>query len=378
MEVKSKNSTNALVCSAEENLGMKKKILIINKVQFGYHIDTYKYCQYLKNYFDITYLCFDNVGELIYEDDISVNYINYKGSFIQRGLRFLVASQKLISQNNFSIIFIEYFQIVSLLKFSQPKEKFILDIRSGAVGMTIRRRKIYNNLLRWESQFFENITIVSECLKNKLRLEKGNINILPLGADSMSHINKSFKRIHLLYVGTLNHRKIEDTVVGLSLFISENKNISVKYDIVGDGSAESQLLLEKAIKEEKLNNIVFLHGRIKHAELKDFFDTSNIGVSYIPITDYYNCQPPTKTYEYINSGMACIATNTKMHRDLICKENGIICNDTPASFAKALVELFINRANYNSNSIKKTFDKFTWKSICENKLMPFITQIIKQ
>ena len=39
---------------------IKSKIVIINKTQFGYHTDYYKYCEYLKDDYDITFLCFDS------------------------------------------------------------------------------------------------------------------------------------------------------------------------------------------------------------------------------------------------------------------------------------------------------------------------------
>lgn len=37
----------------------KKKLLIINKDPFRYHVDTYKYCQYLRDRYDITYICIE-------------------------------------------------------------------------------------------------------------------------------------------------------------------------------------------------------------------------------------------------------------------------------------------------------------------------------
>lgn len=352
----------------KKSIVMKKKILIINKVQFGYHTDSYKYCQYLKDLFDITYLCFDNLGDRIKENKITVHYIPYEGSFIKRGLRFVSQSRQYISNDNFYAIFAVYFQMVSLLKLSLPIQNFILDIRSGAVGMSLYKRKFHNLLIKCECFFFNNITIVSECLHKKLNLKQKNVHILPLGADVISETDKSFDNFQLLYVGTLNHRMIEDTIYGLSIFHSSNKNVPIRYDIVGDGSIESQLLVEDAIKKEKLDKIVFLHGRKKNNEIEAFFKDCNIGVSYVPITEYYDCQPPTKTFEYINSGMICIATNIKIHRDLITNTNGILCDDNAISFAKILKELYLKRSNYNSTSIKKTLAEYNWKTISESTL----------
>jgi hypothetical protein len=56
---------------------MKKKLLIINKIQFGYHTDTFKYCQYLKDEFDITYICFD-AKEIKINDGLTAKRADFK------------------------------------------------------------------------------------------------------------------------------------------------------------------------------------------------------------------------------------------------------------------------------------------------------------
>ena len=68
---------------------MKKKLIIINKAQFGYHTDSLKYCQHLKNDYNITYVCFDTGREKLYEDNVEVVYVPYEGSFLKRGLGFV-------------------------------------------------------------------------------------------------------------------------------------------------------------------------------------------------------------------------------------------------------------------------------------------------
>ncbi len=357
---------------------MKKRILIINKTQFGYHTSIYKYCQYLKDDFEITHICFENIGAKINSKSVDIHYVNYSGSFVKRGFRFINFSRQLILKNNFDIIFIVYFQSASLLKLSLPPRKFVLEIQTGAIGSTSVKRKMYNTLLKLESKFFKNITIGSESLRNKLKLNIKKSHILPVGADPFCSNIKSFDKFNLLYVGTLNSRNIYETIKGLSLFISKINKIDISYDIVGDGFVENELMLKRLIKKENLSKIVKFHGRVKHKELKPFFENCNIGVSYIPITDYFNCQPPTKTFEYINSGMVCIATNIDTNKNLICYENGVLCDDTPESFAKGLMDIYKNKGVYNSKTIKATLDMFTWKNICEMNLKPYLLNLFKK
>ena len=58
-----------------------------------------------------------------------------------------------------------------------------------------------------------------KALKQKLHL-KTNLPtfILPLGADIISHTDKDFNCLKLLYMGTLSNRHIIDTVKGVKMF----------------------------------------------------------------------------------------------------------------------------------------------------------------
>ena len=58
------------------------------------------------------------------------------------------------------------------------------------------------------------------------------------------------------------------------------------------------------------------------------------------MTKFYDIQTPTKTFEYIISGLFCIATNTTANKNLINKDNGILCDDNATSFSNALMKLY--------------------------------------
>lgn len=346
---------------------MKKKLLIINKAQFGYHTDSYQYCEYLKNKYDITYMCFDTGQPKYYMNNIDVQYIPYKGSFLRRGYSFIKSCRAKIKFENYDMIFVVYLQMASLIRLGFDNKRFILDIRTGGVAPIPFKRYIYDKLMVFESIFFPKITIISECLREKLKLSKDKCQILPLGSDILSTTNKDFSTLKLLYVGILTSRNIHETVEAVGLFLEKNQ-VKLIYDIFGDGSTQDVLLIKKMISKYKLEQIVTLHGRKSHLELKPYFDTSNIGVSYIPITDYYDCQPPTKTFEYINSGMVCLATETKENKKLINKQNGILCKDTASSFLEGLLTFNINRETYNSNNIIHTLSSNSWNMISNKYL----------
>ena len=358
---------------------MKEKLLIINKSQFGYHTDSYKYCQYLKNEFNITYICFNGRHKKINEDGVEVLYVPYKGSFLQRGITFLRLCRQYIKYNKVDLIFIVYFQMAFMLKLTLPSKKFILDIRTGAIGKTPMKRKIYDGIMVFESIFFNNITIISECLRKKLKLKDEKCHILPLGADTLSETNKLFKTIKLLYVGTFDSRNIHETVLGLYEFIKkvEKKNLDITYDIFGSGTVNEENLLLKTISDLDLKKVVKFHGRKRHEELKPYFDNCNIGISYIPITDYYECQPPTKTFEYINSGLLCIGTSTKENKKLIMKENGVLCTDNAKAFSDALEKVYNTRKKFNSQQIRETLIEYNWKTIINGNLSEYLKSKVK-
>ena len=89
-----------------------------------------------------------------------------------------------------------------------------------------------------------------------------------------------------------------------------------------------------------LSKIINIAGTIPHPQLKPRFDAANIGVSYVPLTDYYDCQPVTKTFEYLLPGMPVVATLTSENRNVIHSENGVLVGDTTEDFYKGMKAIF--------------------------------------
>ena len=69
-------------------MNSKKKILILNKKQFGYLTDTYKYCQYNDELLDITFICFDSGYKKLNSSNTNIIYLSNKGNFLTKGIRF--------------------------------------------------------------------------------------------------------------------------------------------------------------------------------------------------------------------------------------------------------------------------------------------------
>lgn len=85
----------------------------------------------------------------------------------------------------------------------------------------------------------------------------------------------------------------------------------------------------------------------------------------MPITEYYQGQPPTKTYEYIKSGLFTIATATSANCKIITSENGFIIKDNASSFADGLDFVFKNRCKINSTKIRESLSNVNWSGIAD-------------
>ncbi len=355
----------------------KKKLLIVNRAQFGYHIDTYYYCKYLRGSFDITYLGWDYQKPYIQLENINIIYVSRKYSKVIRYFNFLF---KCISESrkNYNLVFINYFPLCILVKYLSSNKKHVVDVRTGYIEENHFKLKLLNSILSWETGLFENITIISSSLASKLRLNKNKLKIIPLGADIISNKNKSFDTMKLIYVGTFHLRNIEKSIFGFARFYKENKlSIKMNYIIIGDGYNEEDKYFEEIIKQAGLEGIVRVVGPVKHENLKHYFDEQNIGVSFIPMTPYFDCQPPTKTFEYMLSGMPVIATSTYENMRLIDNNNGVLIQDNEDSFYNGLNELAYNKKLYDSNAIRKFCKKYTWKNIVNDDLKNYFLKVLK-
>lgn len=353
------------------------KLLIISPSQFGYLTDYYYYCKYLKEDFLITYLCFDEGLQQIELTGVQVNYVPLKGNKISRYFRWLKYVSNTILNNDYDIVFTYSFKFCFILKILSGNKRLVLDIRTGSVKENPIANAFQNWQLRLESCFFDHITIISKGLINRLNVNPRKCHWLPLGAEVLDHSNCGYNNAKLLYVGTLNHRKLHETIIGFALFYDKyGASIECSYNIFGFGTTKEECLLRDTIRELNLTDIVQFHGRKNLNEILDYYRESNIGVCYIPITPYFNFQPPTKTFEYILAGMVCIGTATHENSNVITEKNGILCSDTSESFSKALEEFYQKRHLFRYDSIVKSLEDHTWNRIVANNLKPYLNMLL--
>ena len=215
--------------------------------------------------------------------------------------------------------------------------------------------------------------MISYSLAKKLKID-GKAFILPLGADTISSADKNFDEMKLLYVGSLFNRNIDVTINGFRIFYEEFKNqINLSFTIIGSGERDEETALRKLVSHYGLSEIINVTGRIPHTQLKPWFDAANVGVSYVPIVDYYDCQPVTKTFEYLLSGMPVIATRTSENIKVINSQNGVLVGDTVEDFYLGLKTIFKKRYLFDSEKIKSGSIDYTWSNI----VIKYLKNILK-
>lgn len=350
---------------------MRKKVLFIDREQFGSLTDSLKYCEYLHDIYDITYICLDKRRKRETFPNLKVYYTPHFKSKLLRGIAFIIFSLIYTSMFKGKIIVL-YFPKCEIIKKILFWKNIHIDIRTLSVKNNEDDRIKENNSIQKCINYFNSVSFITSSIANSIFV-KDNIKkfILPLGADIISHSNKDFSTLKLLYIGTLENRDIIKTIQGVELFLKKHNTNQIIYNIIGDGNDFE--LINSYIQEHQLTNYIKMLGRLPYNKLGEYLDNFNIGVSFIPMTNGYNLQPPTKTYEYILSGLFCIATKTKSNCDIVINDiNGYLIEDTPASFSDALEHICINNRNYNSTTIRNTLLNNQWNAIIEKYLIPII------
>ena len=350
---------------------MAKNKLMILDVQhpLGTLTDVLKWCEYLCDDYDITLLCFKGI-EPVKIKGVKVVALRYFKSGIIRNMLFVFNALYYLSTFR-GAVFIVYFRHCGMLRRLFGKLSFHLDIRSLSVDCDESVRIRENDFMKRECARFDSVSSLSSGVIKQLG--RGDIKLLPIGADKISTVPKVYgKDLRLLYVGTFLGRHLEHTLEGMAIFRKRNPDAVVTYDIVGGGEPCDDAFIKRSIDDFGLHDSVVLHGPVPHGALAEYFDRANIGVSYIPITDYYDFQPPTKTYEYIRSGLYTIATATYENRKLIKSGTGTLIDDTPEGFAYGLECYMKERGHLSYDNISGSLDDSSWKVVIDRYMRPIL------
>lgn len=349
-----------------------KKLLIITYEQLGYQIDFYNWCLFLKDEYEITYLSFNLSLPIVKLYGVNEVLVEGKTGIFIKLFLYLKSLRHLLKNNNYSNIIVTNNQFSTLVKLFLLNKKVIHDIRTVAVFENKLQRFIYNFNWYLGTKFYTHNTIITEHIAEFYNINRLKYTVLPLGANIISAKDKKFDTLNLIYIGVIRKGFIE-SIIGFSKFLEIQPQAT--YTIIGYKdfcSIDTVQQLNETIKNLKIERNVNFIGRKLHSECIPYFDNCNVGVSFIPLLPQFDKQPPTKTFEYLLSGMVCLATSTFANKKIINDDNGIIINDNAESFTEGLKKIYINRNNYNSKIIRDTQNSNKWVTIVNDVLKPVL------
>lgn len=353
-------------------MNAKKSVLFVFQSQIGYGSNYYDYVRYLVDFgYRVGVVCLDcGKKKVSFDSDVEILYLTNKNS-IQYRLVLMWNAIKLHKKYDFVVL-----NQVSGLWFGSlfiPYKKRFLYLRTGSVANNRLKRFLGDTDMRLQILAFRKILVLSDLLADKFRIPKNKRVVFPLGAEELAKNEKTYSdKTRLLYVGTFNNRRIEETIEGLSLFLKQN-NASrglISYDIVGAGSQIEESVLKQRTEALDLQDIVHLHGYLTHDEAIPLYEACNVGVCHVPIDERYDVQPPTKIYEYALSGLVSLATETKANKELISNDNGILYSDTAKGFCDALQTYWNRRFEYKTDVIKSSLSLYRKQDTVKNFLLP--------
>lgn len=350
-----------------------KKLLIISRQQFGYLVDIYKWCEHLSDEYQIEVVTFDGKEKIALDrPNVKIHYVSYKGNKTLRGIRYILVTlwHMLFFKG---CIMVEYFNGCSIFKKLLPWKKMILDIRTLSIKKDEESRTAENNIIKQTCEKYDFTTIISDGTRKAISLDDNKSAILPLGSDIISTTDKKYDELRLLYVGTLSGRDIHKTIEGLGIYLKENPDTNIHYDIIGDGYAGELDALKSQACKIGIEEYITFHGFVPHNKITPYLDNCNVGVSFVPMTRCYEHQPPTKTYEYILSGLYTIATGTFSNKEIITAKNGILIDDTAEAFAEGLAQISRIADTLKSDTIRETLSDSTWEIIVRDRLEKILT-----
>lgn len=260
-----------------------------------------------------------------------------------------------------------------------PKRNFYIQLYTLSVDKNKIKRFLLNKILQFNLRFFNHVFVANENMRKKLSIPERKVIKANIGYPDYGFKPKDYSDLKLIYLGTLHQRDVWKTVYGLKIFLEKNPAFisKIKYNIIGNGKPEDIVRLKASIIETKLSDIITYHGPLPTETVKEFIQSSNIGIAFVPLVDYYQ-NSSTKTLEYLIAGLPVIATRKEFCVNIVKEEYGSLCEDTPESFANALEDICSKVQFFVPKDIREKHLTFSMDSIIRNEFVPQLLRVINE
>ena len=309
---------------------------------------------------------------------------------------FIFKTIPILIHNRFAIIQITstcpYFSILKLFTFFHAKS--IYHILSYPVATSYARSLKRMLIAAAQCLFMDKIVVQSAELKRNWvglsKLEKAIV--IPVGFNKhefypLDHEQKLKTRSDLglrpgqpvlVYSGAIaHHRKIDNLVTALKI-VRELHN-DVKLLMIGAGDALTDI--QDLASQLDLQDSLMFTGRVPYTEVNRLISAADVGLSYIPVNNNYNFNPPLKTFEYLACGLPTIATRTESNASIIQDGiSGILVNDSPADLAASINRLLADKElqNHLSRNARSSVLKYDFNYIARNCFIPLYQELLDE
>jgi glycosyltransferase involved in cell wall biosynthesis len=385
------------------NKKFKKKIcfIIYQKVRSPV-MDNFSKAIYSAGY-DVSIITLRHPGEAAFEVDHGrkIFRISLSGGVMKINRRktkveFLLKVIPILKQNRFSIIQFhhtcDYFILIRLITLIYSKS--IFHITSYPIAPTILRSLKRMLMTSLQCYFLDKVVVQSEELKENwigLRKLKKAV-VIPVGFNKneffpMDPVQKHHKRCQmsigdnqpvLVYSGAIAHiRNIDKLIMAFKKVTEIHKD--ARLVMIGGGDA----LLDIQVYAKSLNiekSIIFT-GRVHYSKVRELICMADIGISFVPINNNYNFNPPLKTFEFLGCGLPTIATKTESNTRIIQNGfNGILVGDKPEEVADSICKLLMdkNLQRHLSQNARNSIISYDFNSIARNNFLPLYSELVKR
>lgn len=279
----------------------------------------------------------------VYIDDFEKLILDFKPDIIHSNLletEFLshwicFKNTKYISHCHNNIPLYKNFSIKTLFS----KQKIILFAKK--ISLLKKYKETNNHFIAISKDSYKYLT------KNLPAFFEGNIHLLHNAIDFNLFNRETNKKlpndkIKLITVGHLNKNKNQTFLIHVMHFLIKN-NINCELQIFGDGPIKGEI--EILINNYKLNNNVFLRGKVENIE-------EHLWQSHLYVHSALSEAFGLVLIEAMASGLPVICLDGKGNRDIVKdSENGfIIYKNNPKAFANMIISIIENKEFYESMS----------------------------
>ncbi len=294
---------------------------------------------------------------------------NEKGKFqyFYRILKFLIKSFVTVTKNHikkpYDLIHVHSvpdFEVFAALLPKLLGSKIILDIHDPVPDFFLAKfglkNKHYYNLLsfieRISTGFADHVITVTDFWSDKIayrsQIPENKISVIlnlpdlkTFDISKMQERKKAAEYFTVIYPGTINkHCGLDIAVRAIALAKETIPN--VKFDIYGDGPERNNII--SLIKELKLDNNVFLKGRVPLEMVPEIMYNADIGIALLSGDhDYAQQALNVKLFEYLSMELPAVATRTKSIEHYL-KEGTIMLSkpNDPDDVAKCIIDLYLS------------------------------------